>query len=296
MKKKRVWLDYLLILIGNFFVAGGVSFFVLPNDILTGGVAGIAVAIKPLINLDPVYVINGLTILLFIVGAIFLGREFAIKSIVSTIFYPLTITILSYVVTLFPENSFLMNELLASLYAGVFMGVGLGLVFVVGASTGGVDIIALMLSKYLHLKSGVAMMLVDGSIVILGILTYGIVDALVGIISVYVMGQVIDKMAMLHTEDAKKLLIISDKWDEIRQYLIQEIDRGVTVLDGHGGYSQEKKNVLMCIISKKQYTAIESKIMTIDPVAFLVVSDVNQVQGEGFTFLQENRLERENIR
>ena len=286
--------EILIIFLGNLCVGAGVSLFVLPNNILTGGVAGVAVALEPIIPLDPVLVINVLTIGLYIVGAIVLGKEFAIKSFLSTIFYPMSVTGLAMLIQMLPQEIFIMPDWLAAIGSGVLIGLGLGLVFIVDASTGGLDIPALILSKYLKIKSGDAMAFVDGLVVLLGIFTYGFVPALIGIVSVFVMGQAINKTVLFNTQQAKNLLIISDQWQQIKTYLINTIDRGVTILEGQGGYTNEKRPVLMCVVSQKQLSKIESNIIHIDPCAFMVIHDVNQVQGEGFTFLNHERGGLEN--
>lgn len=286
--------EILIIFLGNLCVGAGVSLFVLPNNILTGGVAGVAVALEPIIPLDPVLVINVLTIGLYIVGAIVLGKEFAIKSFLSTIFYPMSVTGLAMIIQMLPQEIFIMPDWLAAIGSGVLIGLGLGLVFIVDASTGGLDIPALILSKYLKIKSGDAMAFVDGLVVLLGIFTYGFVPALIGIVSVFVMGQAINKTVLFNTQQAKNLLIISDQWQQIKTYLINTIDRGVTILEGQGGYTNEKRPVLMCVVSQKQLSKIESNIIHIDPCAFMVIHDVNQVQGEGFTFLNHERGGLEN--
>lgn len=286
MNKKNRIKELFMIILGNIFVGAGVSFFVLPNNILTGGVAGVAVALEPLVPFEPVVMINVMTISLYLVGAVMLGKEFALKSLVSTIVYPITITVFTYMTQILPPETFMMPDWVAAIWSGVFMGIGLGLVFIVDASTGGMDIPALILSKYMKIKSGDCMAMVDGMVVLLGIFTYGFVPALIGIVSVFVMGQAINKTVMMHTQKAKKLIVISDKWEDIRSYLLETIDRGVTILEGKGGYTQKNRPVIMCIISQKQFPLIENEVTQIDPRAFLIISDVNQVSGEGFTYLQ----------
>lgn len=274
----------LMILLGNFIVACSVSFFILPNDILTGGVAGVSVALKPLLPINPVITIDILTVGLFVVGAILLGKRFAMKSIISTICYPACITFLSYVVTLFPEGTFVMPAYVATIYAGVVTGIGLGIVFRVGASTGGMDILALVLHKYLKIPEGTSVMIVDSLTVLLGVLTYGLTPALIGIMSVFVCGVAIDKTVMLGMQSAKNVMIISNEWKQIRRILLETVDRGVTILDGNGGYTQAMRPVLMCVIKQKQYPLLEASVLEIDPKAFIIVNDVHQVHGAGFTY------------
>lgn len=272
------------ILLGNLIVACGVSFFVLPNDILTGGVSGVAVALQPVFHIDPVLMINGLTVILYLIGALCLGKAFAIKSLLSAICYPIFITLTSYFVTCFPAETFLMPPYLASIYSGVLMGVGVGLVFRVNASTGGMDIPALILHKYLNISSGTSVMIIDTLTVLLGMFTYGLSPALIGVMSVFVSGQAIDKTVMLGSQSAKNVMIISEKYDEIRKYLLNQVERGVTVLSAKGGYTQKNRPVLMCVISTKQYPRFEREVSVIDPEAFIIVQNVYEVRGYGFTF------------
>lgn len=276
--------DFFMILLGNLIVACAVSFFILPNNILTGGVPGVAVAIQPIFHLDPVLVINVLTVGLFLVGALLLGKEFAMKSLISTICYPMFVTTLSYIADMFPKETFLMPDYLASIYAGLILGVGLGLVFRVDASTGGMDIVALILHKFTKIPTGSSVMIVDSCTIAVGMFTYGLAPALVGILSVFVSGECINRMVMLGAQSAKNIMIISDEWKQIRQVLLNRVDRGVTILDASGGYTQQPKPVLMCVIAQKQYPVLEASVLEIDPKAFIIVNDVHQVHGSGFTY------------
>ena len=268
MSKNKIH-DLIMIILGNFVVACSVSFFILPNNILTGGVAGVAVALHPVLPIDTVLMIDGLTIGLFILGALLLGKQFAMKSVISTIVYPVFVTGLSQVATMFPKDTFVMPAYVATIYAGVLVGIGLGLVFRVNSSTGGMDILALILHKYLKIPEGTSVMIVDGLTVLLGV--------------VFVCGVAIDKTVMLGMQSAKNVMIISTEWKQIRRILLETVDRGVTILDGSGGYTQAPKPVLMCVIKQKQYPLLESSVLEIDPKAFIIVNDVHQVHGAGFT-------------
>ena len=291
--KKKSWIkDLILVLLGNLIIACEVAFIVLPNDLLDGGVAGLSVALQPLIPIDPVWMINGLTIGLFLLGLIFLGKAFALKTVVSAIAYPVFVTLLSSVAAQFPESTFVLPDYLAAVYAGALAGFGLGLAFRANASTGGMDIPALILRKYAKIPSGQAVMIIDVLTVSLGIFTYGLQKALVGIITAFIAGQVINKTVLLGSQSAKNLMVISSKWDEIRDYLMNTLSRGVTVLSGKGGYTQQDRPVVMCVISRKEYPAVEQAINKIDPAAFMVVSDVNEIHGSGFTF-EDGTLNRD---
>ena len=270
-----------MIVLGNLAIAIGVSFFILPSNILSGGVAGIAVALEPVFHIEPRLVINGLTIGLYILGAVLLGKQFALKTFVSTIVYPLFITVLGI---WFADVRITSNPLLASIYGGIFVGTGIGLVYRVGGSTGGMDIPPLIINKYTHIPLSSLVMMVDGSTVLLGAIVYGIEASMIGFLSVWVCGQVINKLITLGAREAKNVLIISEKHDEVIQQIYQQIDRGVTILHATGAYTQQEKPVIMVVLYKKQFIELNRVIAAVDPEAFVIVSDVNEVQGRGFTY------------
>ena len=285
MGRKKNWIkDLIFVLLGNLIIACEVAFIVLPNHLLDGGIAGLSVALQPLVHIDTVWLINGLTIGLFLLGFLCLGKEFAVKTVVSAIAYPVLVTALNAFVEQFPTDTFILPDYLAAIYAGVLAGFGLGLAFRAGASTGGMDIPALILHKYARIPSGNAVMIIDVLTILVGVYTFGLMKALVGIITVFISGQVINKTVLLGSQSAKNVMIISSKWDEIRDYLMEQMSRGVTILSGKGGYTKQERPVLMCVISRKEYPLVEQEVNKIDPAAFMIVSDVNEIHGSGFTF------------
>lgn len=273
-----------MVVAGNFVIAAGVALFIFPLNILSGGVAGIAVAIEPIFHLDKTFVVNALTIGLYIVGAFTLGKKFALKTMISTIIYPFFITSMT---SLLKDVVITTNPLLGSLYGGICIGIGIGLVYRVGGSTGGMDIPPLVINKYTGIPLPTLVMCVDGLTVILGASTYGVEAAMIGLISVWICGQMIDKVITLGGHDAKQIMIITEKREEMIKEIFKEIDRGVTILHAHGGYTNTEKPVIMIVVYKKQFATLNHIISMIDPEAFVVVSDVNEVQGEGFTYQQE---------
>lgn len=271
----------LYIIAGNFLVAFGVVFFILPNHILSGGVATLAIALEPFVPLSEVTIINVLTIALFFVGWIFLGKKFAISCVLSTIIYPLFISGLSMLDTT-PFKS--VEPMLAAIYSGLLVGVGLGLVFRVNGSTGGMDIPALILHKYSHMSQSLCVLIVDTLTILLGLYTYGINSVLTGIIAVFASSYAINWTMTLGSQSAKNVMIISEHWQEIVKYLQTDVDRGVTLLEGEGAWSKEKKPVVMCVITDRQYPKTAAELAKIDPAAFIIVSDVHEVRGNGFTY------------
>lgn len=284
LNKKEIILEYMLVIIGNLILALGVGLFILPNHILSGGVAGIAVALEPILLISSNMIINILTFCLFGVGALVLGKKFLIKTALSSILYPLFLTIISQ----FTDAVYITdNAILASLYGGVMIGLGVGLVFRTGASTGGMDIPPLIINKYTGLPLPTLVLVIDGLTVILGAAVYGIEASLIGIISVWVSSYMINKAITFGGHEAKNVMIISDKYEEIMNAIAQSIGRGATILEGIGGYTKEKRPVLMIVIVKKQYAEVNRIVSHIDPTAFMIVTDAREVQGEGFTYEEE---------
>ena len=281
-RKKEFMQHFMLMIFGNLLLASSVSFLILPNDILTGGVAGVSVALEPIFDFNPVWMINGLTVGLYLLGALTLGKEFAIKSMISTILYPIFVTGLSALVPMFAPDTFIINPILATIYSGVLAGIGLGMVFRTGGSTGGMDIPALILHKYAHISQGNAVMIIDVMTVGLGVYTYGLEPALIGILSVYVSGYAIDWILTMGSQPAKNVMVISDKWEEMRIQIMDKLERGVTLLQANGGYKKVERPVVMCVITQKQYPYLEKTILEVDPKAFIIVNDVHSVHGEGF--------------
>lgn len=281
---KELFFEMLLVVFGNFLLAAGVVLFILPNNVLTGGVAGIAIVLEPLVHVQPELMINILTIGLFILGSIVLGKHFAAKTLLSTIVYPLFITLL----TNYSSHTFFTdNELLATIYGGALMGAGVGLVFRTGASTGGMDIPPLIVNKYTRWPLPTLVLVTDGLTVLFGAIVYGIEAALVGIISVWVSSYLIDKTMMIGNQKARNVLIISENYGEILQFIYQELGRGATLLEAKGSYTGQDKPVIMVCVANRQYPHLSHEITKLDPNAFVIVQEVNEIQGYGFSYMEE---------
>lgn len=273
--------EALIVLIGNFILAIGVACFIVPNNVLSGGVAGISVALHPLIpGISTSLLITIITYGLFVVGAIILGKEFFIKTTLSTIAYPLFLNILT---VLMGDKVFTDSMILASLYSGIFVGLGVGLVFRVGGSTGGMDIPALIVHKWTNIALSPIVLVIDGLTVILGITTHSVEAAMIGLISVWSSAYVIDKAISFGGEKMKSMIIISPKYEEMIEVVHKVIDRTVTILEGEGGYSREAKKVLMVVVTNKQLPQLKHLVLKIDPNAFIVVQDAQEIEGNGFT-------------
>ncbi|NLC64335.1 MAG: YitT family protein [Erysipelothrix sp.] len=277
MNIKKLLFEVLSILVGNLLLAFAVSYFIIPNHILSGGVAGVAIALSPLLHIDIQTIITAMMIIWFVMGTIFLGKGFGIKTIGSTLLYPVLIGIMSR----YPLNLEI-EPILASIYGGIICGIGMGIVFRVGASTGGMDIPPLILGKYTKIKTHVWIFVIDGLTIVLGITTYGLNSALIGLISAYTTSKMINAVQTLSGVSTKQVFIITDKIDEVLEEILISIDRGATLLDGYGGYTKEKRKIIMTVLLTDQYAQLEKKVKEIDHEAFLIVSDATEVHGNGF--------------
>ena len=275
--KKHIKNAFLLV-IGNYLLALAVGMFILPYNILSGGVAGIAVALEPLLKIDPTVMINVLVIGLFIVGALVLGRNFAISTAISTFLYPFFLTFTNQGIDIG------VDPILASLYGGLLAGIGVGMVLRTGSSTGGMDVPPLVLHKYTHVEISTWVLIVDGITVALGLWTYGLHAVLIGFISVWTCAFAINKVLIFGGQNAKTVYIISDKYSEILAYIHDHLDRGTTLIEARGGFTGDEKPVILTVIMKNQYPALSQSVKEIDSHAFLIVSDATEVSGFGFSF------------
>lgn len=277
MKYQSLIKDFFIVTTGTFILVVSVAYFILPFNILSGGVAGIAVAVSPITGLSEEVITNVSVVVLFIFGAMFLGKNFTVKTIYCSIMYPVFLSILMR----FPVD-IQIEPLLASVYAGVLAGIGVGLVFRVNASTGGMDVPVLILNKWTKLPIPTLMLVTDALTVCLGWWVYGIEAVLIGLISVYSCTIVIDKILVFGSNKAMSMHIISDYHQEIANLIHDELDRGCTMLQGYGGYTSIERPVLLCVVDAKQYPLLMKRVQEIDSQAFIIASEANEVRGNGF--------------
>lgn len=268
------------ILIGAAIFAFGLVHFNMQNNLAEGGFTGITLLLYFLFDFDPSISNLLLNIPLFFIGWKLLGRTVFIYTIIGTFG-------LSLFLWFFQQYQFhipLQGDLaLAALFSGVFIGSGLGMIFRYGGTTGGVDIIVRLLNKYYGVSMGKAMFIFDACVITVSLLFYlSYKEAMYTLVAVFVGTRVIDFMQE-GAYAAKGATIISEKNEEIRAKIMKEMERGVTILKGSGAYTQSERDVLYCVVPKNEIVRLKSVIMMIDPHAFVAVSDVHDVMGEGFT-------------
>jgi len=278
-------LDYLNITLGSFLVAVGVAYFVNPAKIASGGVSGIATMVYHTLGWNPGYVIFALSIPLFFIGMKIFGKVYGFKSLLGTI---LLSAFTSVLVDISGGDGFLdytepVSVWLSALFGGVIMGAGIGFVMKGGANTGGTDIIAQIINKYTPLSLGTCLTLVDAIIIAASVFVFGVESALYAITTVFITGNVIDKVAMpFGANTTKTVMIISKKTDEISSFILKDMDHGATLLSGKGMYTGIDRPVIMTVVSNQELSTLAAKVKKLDERAFMIVQSANLVLGEGF--------------
>lgn len=269
-------IEYGLVLLGSFFVAVGFNLFLLPNDIASGGVAGISTILYALFNFEPSIVQWAINIPLFIIGTWILGKNFGLKTLVGTVMVPLFVSLTSQ----WPPAS--SDPLIAAIFGGMACGLGIGIVFRGKGSTGGIDLAAQILHKFIPLPFGLCVALFDGIIVLTAMYVFSVEQGLYALIGLFVTSRTID-LAQVGLNTSKSIIVVTDHVEEIRMALLNEIDRGVTVWRAEGGYTKTKKDMIMCVVNQNEFSRTTQVIKQIDSKAFIVVMNASEVIGEGFT-------------
>lgn len=267
------------VLVGNAVLAFTVVAFIVPHGIIMGGATGIGLTIHHYlpINLSVIiFVINGV---LFLLGAIVLGKEFALATIASSFIYP---TFLSIVQEIPGIDSLTDNIMLSTLYGGALLGIGIGLIVRVGSSTGGTDILALVFNKWFHIPMAALLYVIDFLVLGFQMFFSGTEQIMYGILNLVLTTIVLNKV-MLLGQSQIQLFIISDKYEEIRERMLKGLDAGVTMVHIETGYGQENKKGVLCVIPNRKLYSVKELVQSIDEKAFITITQINEVSGRGFT-------------
>ena len=270
--------EYLIITVGCFFYAVSINYFFISNHLAEGGVAGICLILFYLFKLPVGIMYFVINIPLLIMGWKLVGRDFLFKTLYGT-------SCLSFLITLTETWKGPSNDImLGSIYGGVLIGIGLGLIFMVNGSTGGTDVVARILNRYFDIPLGRTMLILD--VVILGIaaIFFGKEIVMYTLISMTIVSKAIDYFQDGYTK-AKGITIISSKSEEIKERIMNETGRGTTIIKGEGGITGNEIDLLFCVVSKFEVTKVKTIVKETDSFAFLTISDVSEVLGEGFKAL-----------
>ena len=282
MKKRngRKLLSALLVLVGNILYALTVKLFVLPANLMSCGTTGIALVVNHLTQLPVSIFIFIFNIIMLLLGWWILGKQFAMTTVFSSLFYPAALEVLNRTLG---DVVITENMTLAVLFAALGLGLSLGMVIRGGGSTGGMDIPPLILKRYFRIPVSVSLWVFDFCILLSQLLFHTAEDLLYGILLIIVISITLNKVMLLGTSKTE-VKIISTKADLIREAILSQVDRGVTVLHGEGGYSHQGTEVILSIVSNHEMPKIERLARDIDPTCFMIVNRVNEVWGRGFSF------------
>lgn len=277
--QKKNAMNLLYILAGNTIYAAAVVMFILPNKLITGGTTGLALFFNHQYNIPITLFVSVFNIVMFILGYIVLGKKFAFTTIISTFYYPFIFGILQKIPSLQDITN---DQLLAVICGGIMIGFGIGIVIKVGASTGGVDIPPLVLNKKFRLPISVTLYVIDFTILLLQMLFSNNEQVLYGIVLVLTYTIVLDKVLLLGKSQIQ-VKIVSEKYEEINQMIINQLDRGATLMHAETGLCRNKNLVILTVVSTRELPKLNEIVTQTDPEAFVVISQVHEVIGRGFT-------------
>jgi uncharacterized membrane-anchored protein YitT (DUF2179 family) len=267
--------EYALLGIGSLVMAASFNMFLRPNEIASGGVAGVSILVQHWFGIEPALTQWGLNIPIFLLGLRLLGGRFGLKAAVGSVVFPFFVLLTSN----WPALT--TNTLLASIYGGIGTGLGLGIVFRGRGSTGGLGLAAQIIHKLTGVSLGVCVAVLDGLVIITAGITFTPEKALYALIGLFATSKTID-VVQVGLRYSKVAFIISNEAESIRKSILYELDRGLTQLNGSGGYTQDERTVLMVVVTQGEVLKLKALVRAADPGAFVIISDTAEVLGEGF--------------
>lgn len=272
------------VLAGNLVLAFTVSAFIVPHGIIMGGATGIGLIISHYLPVSLSVIIFAVNVVLFVLGALVLGKKFALTTIISTFVYP---TFLSVMQTVPGITELTDNMMLATLYGGALLGLGIGLVVRVGASTGGTDIVALVCHKWFHAPVAVLLYIVDFVVLGCQVIFSNTEQILYGILALVLTTLVLNRV-MLMGQAQIQLFVITEQYEEVKEKMLKGLNVGATLVHIETGYGGKQQKGVLCVIPNRKLYAIKELVQTVDPKAFITISQINEVRGRGFTLDRRN--------
>ena len=278
LKSKNFYIDVVVIILGCFIYSLGVNLFLTNAKLVSGGVTGIALILQYVSDIPSGITVFLLNIPLFFISYKFLSKRFTLYTAIGMLSISLSLIITKTLSALIQVN----DILLYCIYGGVLCGIGMGLVFYRNGSTGGIDIITMVIrKKYSNFEIGKLNFVFNLIIVAIAALIFGLPQALYTLISMFIQGTILDKVLNGFTSK-KLLLILTEKENEIINYVINDLHRGITSIMAEGEYTHSKKKMLYVAITSSQFISLKNKILRIDPKAFITIIDASEVKGKGF--------------
>lgn len=278
--KTQKLLSLLMVIIGNIIYAFTVKFFIIPANLISCGTTGIAMVVTTITGIPFSAFVFVFNVAMLALGWMILGRQFAMTTILSSLFYPIALEILNLV---FGEYQITENLLMNTIFGGIGLGGSLGIVLRAGASTGGMDIPPLILKKFFHIPVSVSLWVFDFCIMLCQMFYHTLEELLYGIVLLMLISFMLNKVLLLGTSRTE-VKIVSEKHEEIRRAILSDIDRGCTLLHAQGGYGRKETEVILSIVSNYELPRVQQLARDIDPNCFMIISQVSEVWGRGFTY------------
>ena len=287
VQSKNFWPRLLVMIVGIFIMAVTYNIFLLHYNLVIGGTSGLAIIVKDIFEISPALFIFIVELFLLTISFFLFGAKTTGMTIIGSLLFPLFISITTGFCSILAEKLVFDSMLIIALISGILFGIGSGLVYKMGYSTGGSDIIMQILNKYFSISSGVALFVSNVAIIILGAFIFGLNKSIYGIIIVVINSILVDKI-ILGISNSKVFYISTKKPDEIKG-LIKTMKTGYTLLKAEGGYSKQKQDMIMCVINNKDYYMFKNIVEQIDPESFIIITDCYEVYGgkrkETFPFI-----------
>ncbi|WP_050637970.1 YitT family protein [Candidatus Stoquefichus sp. SB1] len=275
----RLIRDTLLVVIGNAILAFGVAVFAVPSQLIVGGATGLSLIIGEFIPMNYASIVFGINMVMLVLGFFVLGKKFAAGTVLSSFIFPFFLSLFESI----PQFQHITSDiLLSAIYAGIFTGVGLGIVFRLGYSTGGMDVPPIILNKKTGISVALAINVLDIMILIGQVFFSSFEGILYGIITVFVSTFVLDQVIVMGEKNLQ-VFVISAHHEEIADAIFKEIDRGCTFVNVTTGYFHDQQKAVLCVANNREYAKINDLVMNIDPTAFIIGSEIHSVKGRGFT-------------
>ena len=287
MRNYRRILSVLMVIAGNILYTLSIKLFLLPANLMSCGTTGIALVINHFLHIPITGFIFAFNATMLAAGWLILGRQFAMTTILSSVLYPVLLEFLNRILG---DVVVTENILLNVLFAGMGLGVSLGIIMRAGAASGGMDIPPLVLKKYFHIPVSASLWTFDFCILLAQMSFHPLEDLLHGILLIIVISIALNKVMLLGTSRTE-VKIISGKTSQIRDAILSQVDRGVTMLHGAGGYSRVETEIILSIVSNYELPKIEQLARAIDPECFMIISRVSEVWGRGFSYGKKEKAQ-----
>lgn len=274
-----------MILLGNALIAFAVNTLILENGIVCGGVSGIGSAMEYYFHLPLSLTVAILNLILFVLGLIYFGKGFAMSILVSTFVFPVFLEVFDRIPAL---HGYLDDSLLAMVIGGCLIGVGIGIVIKANASTGGVEILAQVISKQFKLPVHTVLNVVDVFVLVMQIAYSDTTNVIYGVIMTFVTSTVLKK-TLLSGRSLIQITVMSDYYEEIREMILKDIDAGVTMMIAEKGFTKQESKLLTSVVPHKKLPLMKAKIQAIDPMAFIIVANIEEVGGQGFSIERQGQ-------